>query len=281
MKKVLTVFLPIVLFLMNFTACIGSLSPERVLVYGFCDCFGAPKTQIEYRFADEKAYEDKTVAEEAEITIDGKRYVGHFQSTQYREVNYFPVYRYADENGFDFEIDDQGRLISAFWGGEVEAHQKALSMEECKQIATDFMKEIVDLSAYTVTVTEEPEDRQYEVLFQKYIADFETSDQATVVVNMDGKLYSYSSFMLGRVPLGDDRIQKVDSAEVETAVQEKLDTLYGDRKCEYETISMTLTVLKDGTWAFLYTVDVHEEGITVGEVTLPHSHRIWLMVELK
>ena len=289
MKKILTVFFMMFFVLMNVVSCSDTepLSVYKVLACGYSDSVELAKYETKYSFADEETYKDKAAPQQVEITINKQKYVGDYMLKQYREVNYFPVYYYVAENGFRFEIDDQGRLISAFWGGEVEAHQNALLPDECKQIAIDFMQEIVDLSAYTVTVTEKPEDRQCEVLFQKYIGDFETSDQATVVVNMDGSLYSYSSFMLGRVPVdrNNDRIKKIDLSEIETAVYAELDNIYAESKekydrFEYEEIGVVLTVLKNGSWAFVYTVDI-EASNTVGELSLISSCRINLVVELK
>lgn len=289
MKKILIVFLIVFLIFMNIVSCndTESLLPQQALVCDYSDSIKSAKCETEYIFADSQTYDGKNVAEKVEITIDGQKHIGSLQHTQYRWVNYFPVHCYRTENGFDFELDDKGMLISAFWGSQSELLQKTLSLDECKQIAIDFMKEIVDVSEYTVTVIELLEDRQYKVLFQKYCGAFETSDQAIVVVNMNGNLFSYSSFMLGRVVVDqlNKRISQIDLSDIETAVTAKLDCVYTESKAEYdhfeyEKKGMVLTVLKNGSWAFVYTIGVkaiNEVGI-YDEVS---SGRINLMVELQ
>ncbi len=230
-----------------------------VLVYDFSDSIEFAKHEVEYEFADHARYDGNAVNSEIDITINGKQHHGILRMTLYSGYNYYPVHRYLDSDGVTFEIDENNKLVSCFWGASDKDDE--LPKDDCVTIAVDFMKDKIDLSKYTVSVTEDETNKRYKVEFKKYIGNFETTDSASVVVLYSGELYSYSSHMLGRV-FADNAINDTNPDSVIASVYAKLNIIYSDAKTycseiKYEEPSLELTTLKDGKSAFICSVVVN------------------------
>ena len=253
----------------------------RVLVYDHSDSDTSVDHTVEYEFADKEKYQGKNAPEKLEIKIGDTNYIGHFQSTQYREYNCYPSYTYTDADGNSFEVDDQG-MLTAFFGQSSTGTEKALTKDACVKIAKDFLSDKVDIGAYDVQVEDDRERGFYTVTVTKMINGIKTADTASVVVWYTGEIYRYASFMFGRID-GTD-VETVDLKELDTAVQSKLYRTYQSvmktySRIEYEKKEVLLTVLKEGTTGFLYTVDVkcikdH------GEFSAIVSERISFVVEI-
>lgn len=253
----------------------------QVFIYDYSDSLPSAKHEVEYVFADYEKYHDTVVDDSVELLINGICYSGKFQLSQYREYNYFPVHRYVDENGFMFEVNEAGVLTSCFWGNT--SLQGAKKTEaECVAIARDFLASIVNVNNYDFDVVEDSERGLYTVNFIKTIHDIETTDTATVVVKNDGSLYSYSSFMLGKVI--DELIptDTIDLNKVKESINNKLSSVYRDAhnvysRIEYSEPDVALTVLKDGKLGVVCTVNVACIEIA-GEFETVVSERISFVV---
>ena len=229
----------------------------NVLIYDYSDSVESAKHEIEYQFADLDKYSAKEPIKEIEMSINGQLYRGVWQMTQYRDFNYYPVYRYLDSNGVEFEIDESNMLVSCFWG-RVDS-DLILTEEECTKVAVEFMKNIIDVNQYKVSVENNDDRQKYIIEFNKYIGDIKTTDSATVEVLYSGDLYCYSSHMLGKVSTNSKNNVKID--DVIASVYAKLDTVYVDAKSnysrvEYKTPELMITTLADGSQAYLCTVVV-------------------------
>lgn len=259
----------------------GDNNLYQALIYDYSDSVPSAKHEVEYVFADYEKFSDIVVDDNVDILINNISHSGKFQSSQYREFNYFPVHCYVDEKGLMFEVDESGMLTSCFWGNASSSGVE-ITEEKCLTIARNFLASMVDADDYEVSVVEDSERGMYTVNFTKTIRGLKTTDSATIVVNNDGSLYSYSSFMLGRVT--DELISTdiIDIDKVKESVNNKLNLIYEDARNVYSQIEYSepiveLTILKNGKTGVICTVNV--DCITVaGEEEVISSERINFIV---
>lgn len=226
-----------------------------VMIYDYSDSIQSAYHTIEYEFADREKYNELIIIPNVELTVGGKQYSGVFQTRQYRANNYYPTSRYLDSNSNYFEIDDNSVLVSYFWG--TASSEKILPKEECLMVAKDFITNIIDISDYEIDITDDQERALYTVTFTRYVNGLKSTDCATVVVQYNGVLYSYSSNMLGRVK----HIQAVniDLNKAMASVDRKLNIIYQDTRdkhtrVEFEKSDFIITTLKDGSAGLICSV---------------------------
>jgi len=230
----------------------------EALVIGYSDSVPSAQHEIEYEFAD---HENSIlgVKQKVSVTVNGKKSSGDYLATEFRSYNYYPEFQYQDENKDTFTIDDTGMLTSYFWGTPSQK-KTPLTMDACLQIAKDFVGEIVDIDSYRISIEDEKAKERYVVSFEKYVNGIKTTDSASVTVQYDGTLYSYSSFMLGRVSDG-VAVSESDIKSAASSIIKKLNLIYVDAKKQYSRVeygaySYTLSVLKDGSTALIWYVNV-------------------------
>ena len=94
-------------------------------------------------------------------------------------------------------------------------------------------------------------------------------------VQYDGTLYSYSSFMLGRIH-SEALTSDIDVKAAASVIIKRLDEIFADAKSKYSRVeygeySYSLTILKDGSTALVWYVDVNciqeyeEHNISISE----------------
>ncbi len=252
---------------------------NTVLICDFSDSVSEATHQREYEFADHEKYDDRNVKSNVELSVGGTTYAGSYQYQQYRGCNYYPAYTYAASNGDLFSIDDNGMLVSYFRGSS-DGVDGNLTEEQCLQIAKDFLNCLVDISQYEIDTEDSGESGKYKFKFTKVIGDIETTDTATVTILSDGSLYSYSSFMFGKIDK--NTVISVDVQSAVASINRKLDQVYAEAKkyysrVEYDTTYAGLTVLKDGTAGLLCYTDVHFIN-TVNEYTMVKSEKVQSVV---
>lgn len=81
-----------------------------------------------------------------------------------------------------------------------------------------------------------------------------------ISVNFDGTIYSYSAFMLDRVPLS-TKTDDIDFNKVNKAVEQKVKPMYKELeekndRGDYGEPQYVLTILKDGRRAVICTMSV-------------------------
>lgn len=253
----------------------------QVLIYDYSDSDLSVKHEIEYVFADYEKFKDAAFDDNIEIQVNDTRYSGKYQASQYREFNFFPVYQYVSEGGLSFEVDESGMLTSCFWGN-ASAHGATKTKDECIAIACDFLENIVAIDCYEIDVVEDSERGMYTVSFTKKIGDFETTDTATITIKSDGSLYSYSSFMLGKVIEESISVDSINLEKIKESIDKKLSSVYQDVKnnysqVEYSKYNVALTTLKDGNLGAVCTVNV-EFIESVDEFETIASERISFVV---
>lgn len=257
-----------------------------VYIYDFSDSIPSVKHSVEYDFADHQRYDQQTVDDIVECLINGKGYVGRYEPSEYeyREFNYYPLRKYTTGDGIEFELDERGSLAYCYLGNTTPMKEHK-AQEECVSIAEKFLSAIVDIDEYNVIVEDKKEQERYEIIFEKYINGMKTTDSAIVRVRYDGELYSFSSFMFGRVQADLDSLQSIDVDKVGKSVEAKLDREYADAKQEFSRVEyskpiMLLTTLKDGMPGVVCVVDIDCANI-VGEYEEILSERISVIVMIE
>lgn len=269
MKKIITLTI-ILIILFNLFSCNNTASDNSdntphiqlnlysPLVTGYSDSLSS-NLEVEYKFASPEDYSAKNVKDSIEIEINGIAYSGKYDKTSYIGYNYFPVRKYVDNKNNPFAIDDNGTLTSYFWGTS-NSKKHIINEDECIKIAKNFLSNMVDITEYEINIVENKEKELYSVKFKKIINGFETADCATVNINYDGSMYSYSSFMLGKIP-NDINISDVDIDKVNNAVKNRLNSICEDLQIEYDEIrydecSIILTILKEKYIGFVISYEM-------------------------
>ncbi len=268
MKKIYCCIMLIVLFFC-FVGC--NLQTDEnsyvALLYDFSDSIGSGKKQKEYDFADTEKYKNIKIQEQKNVKVQDKEFIGNYRETRFKAYNYYPEFEYRTSNGAEFSVDENGKPVFYF-NSDTKVTQNVLSQEECMQKAKEFLKDIVDITPYTVEVVDETKNDCYKVTFIKYINGIKTTDQIRVSVNYDGSIYSYSAFMLDRVPVN-TKTDDIDFEQIKQAVITKVDSIYSDKKDNYDRLDYgepeyTLTILKDGKRAIICQMSVTAVNV-VGE----------------
>ena len=248
-----------------------------VSVTGFSDSTNAFELRKEYELRDYETYESYTPKQQIIYELNGKQYVCEYEGTLYTGNDYFPTYSYSDENGDFFGFDVDGNLKYCFIGAPKTEYEK-LSQESCEKIATDFANKIFETEPYEKTVKVEKDGKAFRVTYKKIIGGIETTDTAEVVVWENGEIYSYRSFMLGKVAV-DKPAKEISLEKIHAAVYKKLDELCDGAKDKFSKIEYSeplvfLTVLKNGDIGYIVAVDVICIIENVGEM----SERIIMVV---
>lgn len=151
------------------------------------------------------------------------------------ETNYL-THLYHDQNGKYIIFDEEENVVFCSFSSDDSEAEKVFSMEEGLQIAREFLGGYVDVEDYQVH--SESIDGKYLYSFVKHIGEYATLDRAFITVSHSGKLLSYSSTMLGRIPI--DTNVSFDMDEVEEAIIEKLDTMYDEIRGQYAEITYSI-----------------------------------------
>lgn len=152
-------------------------------------------------------------------------------------------------------------MLVSFFRGNTSLQGPEKTKDECVAIAREFLASIVDVSNYDIDVAEDSERKMYTVTFVRRLGDLKTADTATIVVKSDGELYSYSSFMLGRMAGKTVSPDSIDFQKIKESIYNKLSLIYQDAKSNYSRVEFRepacmLTALKDGSLGIVCTVDV-------------------------
>lgn len=234
-------------------------SKYQVLMCGYSDSVPLLVHKKEYEFADHEKYDDNEIKDYVEFSVGENTYRGNFRSSQYKGHDYFPTYVYVDSDKNTFHIDPSGMLTFVFMRGS-SSEGPELSQDEYIQIAKDFLGNIIDISPYDISIEYASFSQTYEIEFKKIINGINTTDTATVSLNINGELHCYSSFMLGKVT--PDRFpDSIDLKGIEESIFQRLDQMFAEVKKYYDRIDYRepiyqLTILKDGSAAVVCTVAI-------------------------
>lgn len=263
-KQLLGISLLLCTILIMFAGC-HSESAYKVLEIGYSGTARGAKHSTEYIFpANDKSrtpqVEPQLEGQEASIVVGNQKFTGEYTKSVYRYRNDYQYKLYKTADGVEFSFDDTGTL-SSFYSGNIEPKGEFRTEQECIEIATSFVKPLLNLQDYTVECCQSEQLDAYEITFTKYLNGYKTSDYAEVSILYDGEVFSYHANMLGRIPA--DTMPDIDHDTMVEAVYQKLDEIYEEvtiyDELTYDDVDawkFTYTVLEDGSPAMLCTMHV-------------------------
>ncbi len=271
--KIAVIVLSLICSILLLKICLDSNNERFPQVY----CISVDYTYIQdqrgwytdyYVMADEEAYIDIEPPKTAAYNIADLELIGEYSGTNYPLFNYYPVATYVNENeNYSFRLDDKGMLVN-YLDSKKSIASDEISKSECEKLAKDFISEIVDISEYTISVSEKErlyfdKDKEvmgYTISFEKYVNDVLTADSATISIRCDGTIYNFDSIQLGRIDVNSD-ISKIDIPNTLKVIHQQMEFVYQNsynyyHTIEYETIDSFIIKLKDGSLGMYYCVEV-------------------------
>lgn len=232
MKKKLIISMLLSLCLL-FTSC--AAKKGDVFLIGVSDgaCNGVLGTKVDEnmaaRFSRER-FNDGSAPASAQITAEGVTYTGTYKYSDHGLMSTLTRDHYKDETGNRFAIVcDSGKLGEFYrFLAYDETLPVACSMEQGKDIALNFLGEIVDADNYTLlsTWTDENFERTdvlgYSYEFVRIIDDIPTNDMAYIYVdNRYAAVNRYISYSVGEfagvtLPEGFSLERSMDAVEAKT-----------------------------------------------------------------
>ncbi len=255
----------------------------QALIFGHSDSSYLSSGKIEYEFPDHEKYDNISISKTIDISINDKSISCSYKDVSYKSYDYYPSYRYFDANKNEYCVDDNGKLVF-YYSAASSKIEKQLTQNECIEAAKKYANQFTDISQYEMTVEDQKERQRYIINFRKYINGIKTTDSLRIVIQYDGTVFSYSAFMLGRVN-ADNTLKEIDAKGATASALQKLDELYKGTESKYSRVEyndpdVMLTVLKDGSTALIYIVDVDcVKTVDIYDVTT--SEQISLVVVLE
>lgn len=208
MKKKLIISVLLSLCLL-FASCSGKKGDVYLIGVSDGACNGVLGTKVDEnmaaRFSRER-FNDGSAPASAQITAEGVTYTGTYKYSDHGLMSTLTRDHYKDETGNRFAIvRDSGKLgeFYRFLACD-ETLPVACSMEQGKDIALNFLGEIVDADNYTLlsTWTDENFERTdvlgYSYEFVRIIDDIPTNDMAYIYVdNRYAAVNRYISYSVG------------------------------------------------------------------------------------
>lgn len=199
--------------------------------------------------------EKKNVTFETNLgTIDGE-----YLYSWIRMYEYFVTKVYKTSNNDEFMITEEGNICYYNWGSDYLISTKQITKEECVEIANTFLSKFVNVNDYSQNIQPYNSIDGYEISYYKYINGIKSADQARIIIDKNGNLYSFYSTLLGMIPKNTSINFDID--EIHDLVVERLDKEYKDIKLKFDEIrydefNYTLTLIDKNIYAIVCTVNV-------------------------
>lgn len=232
MKKKLIISMLLSLCLL-FASCAAKKGDVYLIGVSDGACNGVLGTKVDEnmaaRFSRER-FDDGSAPASAQITAEGVTYTGTYKYSDHGLMSTLTRDHYKDETGNRFAIvRDSGKLGEFYrFLAYDETLPVACSMEQGKDIALNFLGEIVDADNYTLlsTWTDENFERTdvlgYSYEFVRIIDDIPTNDMAYIYVdNRYAAVNRYISYSVGEfagvtLPKGFSLERSMDAVEAKT-----------------------------------------------------------------
>ncbi len=239
------------------------LSDKNYLIQlcSFSDSISGVSHKAEYHDWREGSFVAEEEAKKIKLPIGDDDYQAEYWKTEKRFLEFYYTHSYWDEKGDSFSVTEDGQLSLYFFGSSDDADEngKIYTEAECREIARAFLDNIVDADDYTVQSEYDAGNQRYKISFTKTVSGLDCADQAKFLVEENGHIYSFSSFMLGQIP--NDAAVDFDIQAVETQLVARLDQIYADAKVGYDDVRydfLNHTVTRDanGEYFLVSTVEV-------------------------
>lgn len=270
-----------ILLIFNITGCTKNKT-YKILLCGFSDSVPEIAHEYEYTKWNGDAWVDETVQNTVNQMFGEFRVEGDYLSSDIQKYDYYQTNRYVDANQNFFEVSFDGMLTSYFWGSsDVQDNISPLTEAQCVDIAYDFLNCFVNASQYRVKTQYYPNQKYYEIIFDKYIGDIKSADQAQFIVEENGHICSYESTMLGRIPT--DASIDFDIESISQEVRNKIEQIYQNvipmyDKVEYGDLEYVLTMTDDSEYALVFTISISFIN-SVGDYDEVISEKLQLFVQ--
>ena len=282
MRKMIYIILSLVLPITVLSGCSVN-NNYSIKICRYSDSISGSSNQSEFQDWNKGPFDDPTAKKAVELDFGNVAVVGSYVETEKRFSEFYNTHTYKDENNHLFTLTEDGKLSSYFFGNNPNKvdNGKIYTKSECIEIARSFISEIVDPSQYTVTAEYNAILGMYEISFDKYVDGFKCSDQAEIMIEQTGYIYSFSSTMLGRIPA--NAKTSFNRKTVEKKIIEKLDKEYSKSKDSYDEVSYenfnyNLTMDENGKYALICYLDVNCIDIQ-GENKIVRGERMRLLIQ--
>lgn len=256
-----------------------------VLECGYSDSISGANHKMEYDYWSNEECINATTDKNIDITIGNETISGTYLFSSNQVPDNYSSHYYQGSQGTIFATDSQGIPVFFSWDTDKTDAQtiSVRTEQECIAIAREFVSRYTEVDRYETSVVQPNDSDYYEITFTKMLNHIPTTDHAVVRVKNNGALYTYSSFMLGKLPDSSDYVFYPDKAKA--AVYEKLDAIYCPVKANYTSVSyetpeFRYTVLNNGELALYCVVDVECESSVDGQNTVVISEKVSLILEL-
>lgn len=216
----------------------------------------------------QEKYEDDTAKQAITITINNESVQGEYLYSERMLPNNFArhFYRATSGSAIFFFLDEAGTLQYCTWDRRNTDPERTATCteEECLAIAKDFIRtdvlKDINFDQYTVETSVDDDSGLYRFSFYKYIKGHKTTEEAYVTVTKSGELYSFGSFMFGKV--SEESFVEFDSEKVAQVISNKINTVHKDvhnrnGTVTYKEPDIYYTLSQDGEPA-LYCVVIVE-----------------------
>ena len=245
--------------------------------------------EIEMPIWQQGHYTDDTAKKVITKTINNETVQGEYLYTQKMLPNSFDrhFYRATSGSAIFFFLDDAGTLQYCTWDRRNTDPERTATCteEECLAIAKDFIRtdvlKDINFDQYTVETSVDDDSGLYRFSFYKYIKGHKTTEEAHISVTKNGELYSFGSFMFGKI--SEEDFVEFDSEKVAQVIDKKLDAVYknvrnGSGTVTYDKKKMFYTLLEDGEPA-LYCVVTVKFTLPAGNGSMVREELLGLIIK--
>ena len=231
----------------------------EVLIYDFSDSVTAVEHSLEYRFWHDNKPDSEKIAPNATIEINGDILCGQFNNFVNVSPDNYTKYQYRCDDGARFATDAKGNLVSYYCAVSDRKNDQNIAQNECLKVAKDFLGNFVDPDMYQVEAKYDEYLGEYTFHFTQNIGGYTMADSAYITVSKFGKVISFNSFMMGKIP-ADTHIE-FDQDEVIASVRHRLTALYPNQSDNYDKVEFSIepqvvTLLDNGEVAMLVEANV-------------------------
>jgi hypothetical protein len=250
----------------NFTV----LEKENTTMGGFITNIDAEhKTEIE--LLDKSFVDDAKVDDSIIFGFNGRSFAGAYVKSRLGAYYNSDVDMYRWRRTQFFINRETGKCTYFSQGLPKMESDEVLTRDECFEIVLEHFNSygyVDDPENYTFTEDHYFGNKQmgYWFVFTRVIDGIKTCDDIKIFISSYGEIYAYHALMLGTMKNVD--ISSLNFAELESAVEKKLKTIYSKYPDMTYISDVVLTRLADGSFAFEYdtTVSVtNEDGAECSE----------------
>lgn len=220
-----------------------------------------------------KSFVDDAKADDSMIFgFNGRRFAGAYVKSRLGAYYNSDVDMYRWERTQFFINRETGKCTYFSQGLPKTDNGEELTRDECFEIVREHFNSygyIDDPENYTFTEEHYFGNKQmgYWFMFTRVIDGVKTCDDIKIFISSYGEIYAYHALMLGTMKNVD--ISNLNFAELESAVEKKLKTIYSKySNMTYNPDNIVLTRLADGSFAFEYDANVavvNTDGVKYSE----------------